>query len=76
MDLPSISPVIAKLLEQGVLVVLLLYAVYILYKKVMEVQEARVKDSLEREKSVTIALEEVGSAMKTIMIRLDDKHGK
>ncbi len=83
MDLPAISPVISKLLEQGVLVVLLLYAVCILYKKVMEVQEARVKDSLEREKTITIALDTavhelgaVNDTMKSIRISLEkrDEH--
>ncbi len=90
MDLPALTPVITKLLEQGVLVVILLYAVVTLYKKVMEIQESRVKDSLEREKTITIALntaveeigatrhtlQEVGSTMKTIMITMDKPHEK
>ncbi len=83
MDLPAIAPVISELLKQGPLSVLLLYAVYTLYKKVMEVQESRVKDSLEREKTITIALDTavqeidaVNDTMKSIRISLEkrDEH--
>ncbi len=90
MDLPSFAPVITKLLEQGVLVVILLYAVVTLYKKLLETQEKRVTDSSEREKTITIALntvaqttesnnqalQEFSTTMKAIMISLEHKNGK
>jgi hypothetical protein len=71
---------LVKFLDQGIssiaLVVLLIYALVALYKRLMETQEARVKDSIERESTVTIALESVTDTMKSILITLDKQNGK
>ncbi len=77
---PVLATAINKLLEQGSLVVLLLLALYFLWKrsedgwkKYGDVQEKRVSESLEREKSVTIALTQVGDAIKSIVISQEKK---
>ena len=79
MDIPF-SP---KILQEGGITFLLICAVYTLYKKVMEVQDLRVKDSAEREKTITIALDtavqEIGAVnetMQSIRISLEkrDEH--
>jgi hypothetical protein len=71
-----------KLGLSGVIIVGLSYAVVSLWKKNNETQEARVRDSKERENTVTIALQETtksldsfGNNMQSILIKLD-KNGK
>ncbi len=83
LDLPSLSPVISKLLEEGVLTILLLYGLVKVYNKLMEVQDLRVKDSTEREKTITIALNTVvqnmennNETLKAIKISLEHNNGK
>ncbi len=82
-DLPALSPVFSKLLEEGVLTILLLYGLVKVYNKLMEVQDLRVKDSTEREKTITIALNTVvqnmennNETLKAIKISLEHNNGK
>lgn len=86
MDLPALT----KLLDYGLLGILLslsIAAVVALYKKVLELEDKRVTDSTETNKTVTIALntvsqniessnktlESIGSTMKAVLITLDKK---
>lgn len=78
--------VIPKLLDQGTLGILLalaIFAIISLYKKVLELQDLRVKDSIQREDTVSVALhavsesvESMGNTMKSILITLEKKNDK
>ncbi len=80
MELPPLS---LKMLQEGGLTLLLLYAVVALYRKVMEVQDLRVKDNTEHTKTITIALDAVvknmesnNDTLKSIKISLEHTNGK
>ena len=78
--------VIPKLLDQGLLGVLLalsIFAIGSLYKKILELEESRVKDSKDSEGTVSVALhavtdnlENMGNTMKSILITLEKKSDK
>jgi hypothetical protein len=80
---PNIIP---KLLDQGLLGILLaiaIFAIVSLYKKVLELQDSRVKDSKETNNTVSVALhavtdgmENMGNTMKSILITLEKKNDK
>jgi hypothetical protein len=79
----SVLELLAKGVTSTVLIILLIYTVITLYKKLNEVQESRVKDSKERENTVTVALDaathtiqSTGETLKTILITLEKQNGQ
>jgi hypothetical protein len=75
----SALELLAKGVSSTTLIGLLIYALITVWKRAKEVEDSRVKDSLERENTVTIALEAVTHSIdqfKSILITMEKQNGQ
>ncbi len=89
MDIPGLTPAINKILEQGLIAAFLILfggVIFFLFKTILTLQDKRVSDGIDREKTVTIALDTVTQkidefdktleGVRSIVITLDKKNEK
>jgi hypothetical protein len=79
----SLLELLAKGVSSTTLVGFLVYGIIVLYKRNVAIEDRESKNSLERENTMTIALNAAthaieinGETMKTILITLEKQHGQ